>query len=391
MFEFFKPGIYVDFMHKFRLFGSLSGALIVASIVSMLVRGFNFGLDFAGGYEIQVKLPKAAAEEQIKEVIKPLGIEDARVQRLGAQNGLEYLILIRQQGTVSDKDKAAIKSEVEALAGGADKLDNWSMAESGETMHAGFQQAVSEDQVRAALAKHGLKIRNITRGERDDRPDYTIELYSVGGQIERALTKAFGLESGNVSIEFVGPQVGAQLRNQGIMAVIYSLFFLLIYIAVRFDLYFSPGAIIATVHDVIIVLGVFSFFQIDFTLSTVAGILTLIGYSLNDTVVVYDRIRENVARMRGRELRHLVSSSISETLSRTILTSGVTLLVVVSLLVWGGRSLMDFSVCLLVGITVGTYSSVAIAAPTYVLLREHYDRRIKAKAAASAGSTATVG
>ena len=224
--------------------------------------------------------------------------------------------------------------------------------------------------------------------ERADQPEYTIELYSIGSQIEDALVKEMGVKSTDISVEFVGPQVGSQLRNQGIMAVVYSLLFLLLYIAVRFDFYFAPGAIIATLHDVIIVLGVFSFFQIDFTLSTVAGILTLIGYSLNDTVVVYDRIRENVARMRGRELRHLVSSSISETLSRTILTSGVTLLVVVSLLVWGGRSLMDFSVCLLVGITVGTYSSIAIAAPTYVLLREHYDRRLKAKAATTTAAAA---
>src|SRR5512141_1702547 len=117
MFEFFKPGIYIDFMHKFRLFGSLSGALIVGSIVSMAVRGFNFGLDFAGGYEIQVKLPQPATEEQIKEVIEPLGIEDARVQRFGDQTGLEYLILVRKQGTLSDKEKAAVKSEFEALAG----------------------------------------------------------------------------------------------------------------------------------------------------------------------------------------------------------------------------------------------------------------------------------
>lgn len=389
MFEFFKPGIYIDFMHKFRVFGALSGAMILISVVAMFTRGFNFGLDFAGGYEIQVKLPKAATEEEIKKVIEPIGIEDARVQRFGDQTGIEYLILVRKQGTLATKDKDAVKADYEALAGGADKLEGWTIAESGEKMHMAFDHPVSEAEVRQVLTKRNLKVQSVTRGEREDKPEYTVELWSIGGQITDALTKAMGVSSQNMSVEFVGPQVGQQLRTQGILAVVYSLFFLLIYIALRFDFYFSPGAIIATLHDITIVLGVFALFQIDFTLSTVAGILTLIGYSLNDTVVVYDRIRENVARLRGRELRHLVSSSISETLSRTILTSGVTMLVVISLFIWGGRSLMDFSVCLLVGITVGTYSSIAIAAPTYVILREAYDRRLKAKGAAT--SAAAVG
>ena len=389
MFEFFKPGIFIDFMHKFRIFGTLSGAMIVASIVSMATRGFNFGLDFAGGYEVTVKLPQASDESHIKQAIAPVGVEDVRVQRLGEQNGREFLILVRKQGTMTEKDKDAVKADFEALAGGADRLDGWTIAESGETMHVGFDHPVSPEQARQVVEKRGFKVANVTRSEREDKPEYTIDLYSVGAQIQDALVKQFGANPNDISVEFVGPQVGSQLRNQGIMAVVYSLVFLLLYIAVRFDFYFSPGAIIATLHDVIIVLGVFSIFQIDFTLSTVAGILTLIGYSLNDTVVVYDRIRENVARLRGRELRNLVSTSISETLSRTILTSGVTLLVVISLLVWGGRSLMDFSVCLLVGITVGTYSSIAIAAPTYVILREHYDRRVKAKAARTNAAAAS--
>jgi preprotein translocase subunit SecF len=377
MLEFFKPGIYIDFMHKFRVFGTISGVLSVVSVLAIVFLGFNFGLDFAGGYEIQVKLPKPATEQELKAAIAPIGIEDARVQRFGDQTGLEYLVLVRKQGTLSENDKLAVKTDIEALAGGTDHLSGWSIAESGELIHASFDSPITADQVRAVLEKRGLKLQAVTRGEREDKPDYTVEIKSIGNQIQAVLTSTFGVDSGNISVEFVGPQVGAQLRNQGIMAVIYSLLFLLLYIAVRFDFYFSPGAIIATLHDVIIVLGVFSVFQIEFTLSTVAGILTLIGYSLNDTVVVYDRIRENVARMRGRELRNLVSTSISETLSRTILTSGVTLLVVISLLVWGGRSLMDFSVCLLVGIIIGTYSSIAIAAPSYVILREIYDRKIK--------------
>ncbi|MBN1959611.1 MAG: protein translocase subunit SecF [Deltaproteobacteria bacterium] len=369
-------------MGKFRVFGTFSALLIIGSIVSIAVRGFNFGLDFAGGYEIQVKLPKAVNEDEINSVISPLGITDARVQQLGNQDGLEYLILVRQQGTLGEKEKDALKNEFETLAGGINKIANWTIAESGEVISVGFDQPIIEDQVQALLSKHNLKVLKITAGERADKSEYTIELASIGQQITEVLNKKMNVDAGNVSIEFVGPQVGEQLRNQGIMAVAISLLFLMLYIAIRFDFYFSPGAIIAILHDVTIVLGVFSFFQIDFTLSTVAGILTLIGYSLNDTVVVYDRIRENIARLRGRELRFLVSSSISETLSRTMLTGLTTMFVVISLFIWGGRALMDFSACLLVGIIIGTYSSIAIAAPSYVLLREQYDRRVKTKASA---------
>ncbi len=386
MIEFFKPGVYFDFMGKARLFAMVSLVLTVGSIASLATRGLNFGLDFAGGYEIQVKLEKPATEEEIKAVIAPLGIEGALVQRLGDQDGKEFLIMIGQQGTLDTTQQTALKADFTALAGGLDKLHTWSMAESGETMRAGFEDPITEEQVREVLTARTLRVRAVTVGERRDHPTYTIELYSMGGLVQEALGEKMGVSPSNISVEFVGPQVGAQLRNQGIMAVLMALGFLMLYIAVRFDFYFAPGAIVATLHDIIVVLGVFSVFQIHFSLAGVAGMLTLIGYSLNDTVVVYDRIRENLARLRGRELRHLVSSSISETLSRTILTSVCTMFVVIALIVWGGRSLLDFSMCLLVGTIVGTYSSIALASPTYVLLREHYDRRVKTKAAASAST-----
>lgn len=388
MLEFFKPGLYFDFMGKTRAMAIISTVLVLASLAAVAVFGLNFGLDFAGGYEIRVMLPRPVSESEINQVIEPLGISDARVQRLGEEDSGEYLILVRRHGTLTDDQKSAILADVEALAGGADNLQDWSMAESGETLHVAFAQPVSEQQLRGVFEKRGLEIAQVTRSERDDRPDYTVQLVSISAQIQQALTQAYGLDPTSISVEFVGPQVGAQLRNQGLLAVLYSLVFLLLYIAVRFDFYFAPGAIVSLVHDVIITLGVFAVFQIEFTLSTVAGFLTLVGYSLNDTIVVYDRIRENLARLRGRELRHLVSSSLSETLSRTVLTSGGTLLVIGSLLFFVGRSLADFSVALLVGIIIGTYSSIAIAAPVYVLLREHYDRRVKSKTAPSSATAA---
>ena len=165
-----------------------------------------------------------------------------------------------------------------------------------------------------------------------------------------------------------------------------ALFFILLYIGVRFDLMFAPGAIVALAHDVMITVGVFAVFQLEFNLPFIAALLAIVGYSLNDTIVVYDRIRENAVRMRGRELRSMVNASINQTLSRTVLTSATTLLVVVALIVFGGGIIRDFSVALLTGILVGTYSSVAIASPMYILLRERYGKESGRRGGAAAAA-----
>ena len=383
MIEFFKPGLYWDFMGHVRGLLGVSIALVVLSIVSIVTLGFNFGIDFAGGYEIQIKLPKAATEAEIKEQLSTLDIEKARVQRFGDQSGIEYLILVREHGTLKEADSEQIKKDFEALAGGSDHITNWSVSESGEILRVGFAQPISEEAVRNVITARELKLKNIHKSDRVDSPEYTIELVSLGGQIANAIVAGLGLPKDTdilSKVEFVGPQVGSQLRNQGIMAVIYSLIFILLYTAIRFDFYFAPGAIVCIVHDVIVTLGFLSVLQIEFTLATVAGLLTLVGYSINDTIVIFDRIRENLTRLRGRELRHLVSTSISDTLSRTILTSVSVLLVVVALLIFSGRALADFSMVLLVGTIVGTYSSMSVAAPCYVFMRERYGKRDKPKA-----------
>ena len=201
---------------------------------------------------------------------------------------------------------------------------------------------------------------------------------SLSDQVEDALRQANGVPESEklVSrVEFVGPQVGAELRNQGIMAIVYALGFILLYIAVRFDLAFAPGAVVALIHDVMITMGVFALFGLEFNLPIIAAILAIVGYSLNDTIVVYDRIRENQLRYRGRGLRDLVNTSLNQTLSRTVLTSATTMLVVLALLIFGGGIIRDFSIALAVGIMIGTYSSIAVASPVYILLRERSEQK----------------
>jgi len=169
-------------------------------------------------------------------------------------------------------------------------------------------------------------------------------------------------------VEFVGPQVGEELTEQGALAMIYALIGILIYIMIRFQWRFAPGAVAALVHDVLIIVGFFSFFQFDFDLTVVAALLAVIGYSLNDTIVVFDRIRENFRKMRKRTSLEVMNASINQTLARTLMTSITTLLVLVSLFVFGGEVIHAFSLALILGVVVGTYSSIYVASTATLAL-----------------------
>jgi preprotein translocase subunit SecF len=193
------------------------------------------------------------------------------------------------------------------------------------------------------------------------------ELKDISSQISKLLEVKFG--AGTVDIrrsEMVGPQVGKDLREKGIMAVVYAMIGILIYITLRFEFRFAVGAIIALIHDVGITLGVFSLFGKEIDLPIIAAFLAIIGYSLNDTIIVYDRIRENMGTLSKSDFPTIINRSINETLSRTILTSGTTLLVVLSLFVFGGGVIHNFAFALLIGVLIGTYSSVFVASPLLI-------------------------
>lgn len=367
-----------DFIRRISLFAMISSVVVGGSVVATATLGINFGIDFAGGYEIQVKFPEDVSENEVKATLTELGLTDARIQRFGPSEDHEFLILVRETGTIAEEDKDAIKSDFEKLAGGADKLNALVIAESGETVTIQFAEAVDEAAVSQVLTRRGLTVKGLSTSERTDTPRFRFELVSLADQIEAALQKSFEVPDETElvrRVEFVGPQVGNQLRNQGLLAVLYALGFILVYIAIRFDLAFSPGAVVALIHDVLITIGVFAVFQLEFNLPIIAAILALVGYSLNDTIVVYDRIRENSARYRGRSLRDLVNTSLNQTLSRTMITSLTTLIATIALLVFGGGIVRDFAIALTIGVLVGTYSSIAVASPVYILLRERAERR----------------
>ncbi len=240
-----------------------------------------------------------------------------------------------------------------------------------------FTQPTSADKIRAALKGIDLGSCTIQQFEESEGKEYLIrvektksDLVGLSDEIKDALAKVYG--SGQVDIrrvEMVGPKVGKDLRRQGMMAVIYAIICILIYVTVRFEFRFALGAVIALVHDVTITVGVFSLLYKEFSLSIVAALLAIIGYSLNDTIVVYDRIRENMKKPGRRPYEELVNTSINETLSRTTLTSLTTLLVLISLFFLGGGVIHDFAFAMIVGVVVGTYSSIFIASPVVIAMK----------------------
>lgn len=235
-----------------------------------------------------------------------------------------------------------------------------------------FDQAPEVGEIRSALSEQGLgssviqslgedKVAIRLKAGEDQADTVSDDLFAI-------LAQRFGQDKVSLElVEMVGPQVGADMRRKGILSILYAMVGILIYVTVRFQLRFALGAIAALVHDIMITVGVFSLFDMEFTLPVIAALLTIIGYSLNDTIVVYDRIRENIRRTPKEKLAVVVNQSINQTLSRTILTSGTTLIVVACLFFLGGEVIHDFSFALIVGVVVGTYSSIFIASPILLL------------------------
>ena len=243
----------------------------------------------------------------------------------------------------------------------------------GTLIEVAYRQPVELDKVRSTLAK-------------SDYSQAQVQYFGTSRDLLIYIPPKEGLDSAKLSdavfstlhkansdvelrrVEYVGPQVGEELAVQGGLAMIYASIGILFYVMIRFHARFAPGAVIALVHDVVITLGVFSLFQLQFDLTVLASILALMGYSLNDTIVVFDRIRENFRRMRKGTPVEIMNASVNQTLSRTVMTSSLTLLVVVALFVFGGEVIHNFSLALILGIGVGTYSSIYVASPISLAL-----------------------
>jgi preprotein translocase subunit SecF len=256
----------------------------------------------------------------------------------------------------------------------------------GTEMQFRFDKPVTEGQLRQALADGGLAAEVTTLRSSDvDHPDWMIKLQAsdLENELELVRTQLEGSFPDNPAelrvMHKIGPRIGEELKWDATWSILWAMVFIVIYITVRFEFMYAVGAIIALIHDVLLTLGFFALFRVEISLPIVAALLTIVGYSLNDTIVIYDRIRENVKKLKGTRFTTTVNTSINQTLSRTVLTSGTTLLVVTILFVFGGDTLHNMVLALLLGVVVGTYSSVFIASPVLI---EWHDRAAARAAAA---------
>jgi preprotein translocase subunit SecF len=381
----------IDWLGKKWYFIAFSLVLLAAGVAAVVARGgLTYGIDFRGGTLVYVKFSQAPHLDQIRAELRQRNLGEATIQRFGPAGDNEVIIGLDLKTTAAsdmlDEGKraivAALSSVYGAAPGGKTDFNN-----------AGVQ-TITEHLIAAdplGLAPQGseeasVTYRRLAEGMVEFRnapprsgliPDFQ-QLSSVEGVtpgVLGTLSREFYLSGFAVrNTEIVGPKVGADLRRQAVYVTLAGLGAMLVYIWFRFELIYGLAAVTAVFHDVLITLGIFSLLGREISLSVIAALLTLVGYSMNDTIVVFDRVRENVRVSKRESFATIVNRSINQTLSRTVLTSGLTFMAVLSLYLFGGEVIRGFALALVIGIIVGTYSSIFIASPLIVYLEGRFGK-----------------
>ena len=295
-------GFRFDFVKWAPTFGGVSVVLMILSVILVLTKGLNYGIDFAGGTEVQVRFENQVDQQALREAIEAAGAKNPAVQGFGG--GKEFLIRL-------------------------------------ETPH-GATEKETNDRINA----------NVSR-------------------IREAMKTKFALkDDGLLRVDTVGPQIGSELKRNGFLAAFYSFLVILIYVSLRFDYKYAPGAVLCLVHDVTVTVGVFALLGREFNVQIMAAILTLIGYSLNDTIVTFDRIRETAPQNKDKPFSYVINLAINDMLGRTILTAGATFLAVMVLFFFGGGVIAEIAFTMMVGVIIGCYSSVYVAAPLILVMEK---------------------
>lgn len=377
--EFFRD-TNIDFLGKKWYFLTFSLIFSVAGVLSMAFwHGIPLGVDFRGGTLVYVKYAHTPDPSAIHSEIERAGLKNARVQRYGQPGINEVLIALDIQETSEqalDKGKIQILQALESHAApGKQDLNNSSSLTVAnyllekDPLHLGSGAEANPryTAIAQAIVNYRDKTKSGVLGSiSNDELKSVADPAVVASLQDGFYVSDFGIRN----VEIVGPQVGQQLRKQAILATLYSLGGMLIYLGFRFEWIYGVAAVLTVFHDTLITVGAFSLLNWEISLTVIAAILTLIGYSNNDTIVVFDRIRENIKLLRREKLADIVNKSINQTLSRTILTAGLTFLTVLALFLFGGEVLHGFSFALVIGILIGTYSSIAIAAPILVAYQD---------------------
>jgi preprotein translocase subunit SecF len=426
--ELIKHGTRIDFMRQRKFWITLSLVLAIGSLIlafmppgsqaklggMTLGLGPNYGTDFRGGTELEVKFKKVLTPAQVRAAVEKVpGFSRPDVVSIGDPNDSRYLIRVQEHSTLDEPTKLKVRQAL-CFRGGYDDEKTGKFVQDAELDKgrcpddqakptevkfspggdkAAIRFEVKPDdalvqKVKDAITSGGVQLRGAVdeRGQSTDvsvkghdvsqAKEYRIEvqLKSKGDYLLDELRNQLGADTVPATadkVEWVGPRAGKQLRDAAVKSVMFAIIFIMAYVAFRFDLRFAPGGIIALAHDALVVIGVFILTRREITLSTIAAILTIVGYSIADTVIIYDRIRENLTKHRGLTFHEIINLSVSETLSRTILTSGSVLLSVAAFFIYGTGVLKDFALALFVGVIAGTYSSIFVAAP----MTEWIDRK----------------
>ncbi|MDQ3264897.1 MAG: protein translocase subunit SecF [Myxococcota bacterium] len=376
----------IDFIGKRRVALIVSTVINLAILIGIVTVGFNYGVDFAGGTLVEVQFNHPVSPQEVRKRAEAGGLDGVSVQGIGSSSENSYLL--RVGGTTQLTPEGAEKAKT--AMGGLGEISNVYADLDNGLINLRAPATVTAEELKQAVEGSGTEVYQVrTMGEAaGGGVDYQVVAAGMADKIRAAMSA--GMETPDYQtrrVDYVGPQVGKQLRNKGIMALIYAMLAILLYVAFRFDFKFAPGALVALVHDAIMVSGFYLVSRHEFNLTAIAALLTIIGYSINDTIVIYDRIREDMARFKGKPLAEIINLAVNDMLGRTILTALVTGLSLLGLLVFSVGEIWDFAMAMLVGVVVGIYSTIYIASPLTIWLDERAAAREKAGKTGGPGST----
>jgi len=383
-FEVIKPHSNYEFIGRQKYWIGLSIVLTVVSVVMVFMNAYviksrghflNWGVDFRGGSEILIEFSKPVDAGDVRKTLAETGFHDADVVKYEDPTGehkWNYMVRVGAVSVVSEQQAKQIRESLSKI--GEANLRRFEWAEGGDKIYPRYDRPVEPAVLQNALKAINVNTTQVQPFGRIEDNAYEVTLVSLDSEMRRALDAKLG--AGAVSaipkVESVGAKAGNQLKADGVKSLLYAILLIMVYIAFRFDMRYGPGTVVALLHDAVITIGAFAITYKEFSLTTVAAILTIIGFSMNDTIVVFDRIRENAARLRDRRFDRVVNQSINETLSRTILTSATVFFVTLAMNIWGVGVIRDFAFAMNVGVIVGTYSSIFIASPILIWLNEKF-------------------
>lgn len=389
----FKEEPKFQFMDKRYYAFLFSGIIIALGVFLFFTSGFNLGIDFTGGTNIEVSFRKDISVNELRERLGNVGLGKSTIQQVGQSENRFFIKTVREmEEQAATPTQTGPENEEEEGGGISQTIEEALLTEEAKGRGAGKMDLnnLSENQISSLLVSKGVPRDTAEEAATklmELKDNNTTLLINDFAEIEKLELKSEALSAlkehtylGDftfLSVETVGPQVGVDMREKVTLATIWAMIGMLIYIGFRFRFIFGIAAVITLFHDILITLTFLQVFQVEVSLYVVAGILTIVGYSLNDTIVIFDRVRDNMTLMKRQEAEKILDRSINQTLSRTVVTSGTTLCVVLALFFYGGEVLHAFSVTLLIGIITGTYSSIFQSCAWLRIWEQKFVRRKK--------------